>query len=61
MNVRAAVQPPPVGLVSVPCGVMLHEFCPKHVALTTLPLPGSAPTQVPAANGPAGHAPVGLP
>ena len=61
MKVVAAPQAPPVGAVSVPCGRMLHVLRPRHVVLTVLPLAGSAPTQVPAAKGPDGHKPDGLP
>ena len=61
MNVREKPQPPAVGAASTAWGVMLHELNPKHVALTTLPLPGSGPAHVPTAKGPDGHAPVGLP
>ena len=60
MNVRVAQAPP--GDVSVPCGVMLHEFTPRQVVLTMLPLPGSAPLHEPtAAKGPSGQLPVGPP
>ena len=62
MNVREPPQPPAVGAVSTDWGVMLHELNPRHVVLTTLPLPGSVPTHVPAAKGPlVAQAPVGLP
>ena len=61
IKVVAAPQAPPVGAVSTVPGRMLHVLSPRQVVLTTLPLPGSAPTQVPAAKGPDGHAPVGLP
>ena len=53
-------QPPPADCVSTPLGVMEHEFCPKHVALTTASLV-AAPGHEPTANGPDGHDPVGLP
>ena len=53
-------QPPPADCVSAPLGVMEHEFCPKHVALTTASLV-AAPGHEPTANGPDGHDPVGLP
>ena len=54
-------QPQPVQLCAscVP-GTMEHELRPRHDALTTAPLP-AAPKHVPCANGPDGHAPVGLP
>jgi hypothetical protein len=54
-------QPQPVQLCAscVPA-TMEQEFCPRHDALTTAPLP-AAPKHVPCANGPDGHAPVGLP
>ena len=61
MKVVAALQAPLVGAVSVPDGRMLQVLSPRHVVLTMLPLPGSAPTQEPRAKGPVGHAPVGLP
>ena len=63
MNAREPPQPPVVGGASTGAlpGVMLHEFLPRHVVLTMAPLPGSLPTQKPAAKGPPGHAPVGLP
>jgi hypothetical protein len=53
-------QPPPADVASAPLGVMEHEFCPKHVALTTASLV-AAPGHEPTANGPDGHDPVGLP
>ena len=59
MKVRVAVQPP--GDVKKPCGVMLHEFKPRQVELTRMPLAGSTAVQVLAVKGPDGHAPVGLP
>jgi len=54
-------QPQPVQLCAscVPA-TMEHELRPRHDALTTAPLP-AAPKHVPCANGPDGHAPVGLP
>jgi hypothetical protein len=51
--------PPPPDVVSV-LGTMEHEFRPRHVAFTDAPLL-AAPAHVPSANGPDGHAPVGLP
>ena len=61
MKVVAAPQAPPVGAVSCVPGRMPHELAPRQEVLTTLPLAGSAPTQLPVAKGPDGHAPVGLP
>ena len=61
MKVVAAPQAPPVGAVSCVFGRMPHELSPKQDALTTLPLFGSAPTQVPTAKGPDGQLPDGLP
>jgi len=52
-------QPVQLGASCVPA-TMEQEFCPRHDALTTAPLP-AAPKHVPCANGPDGHAPVGLP
>ena len=52
--------PQPPDTVSAVLGVMEHEFWPRHVALTTAPLL-AAPGHDPSANGPDGHAPVGLP
>ena len=60
MNVRD-VQKPELGAVSMVLGVMLHVFCLRQVVLTATPLAGSAPTQTPAAKGPVGQEPVGLP
>jgi len=51
--------PPPPDVVSV-LGTMEHEFWPRHDAFTDAPL-AAAPAHVPSANGPDGHAPVGLP
>ena len=51
--------PPPPDVVSV-LGTMEHEFWPRHDAFTDAPLL-AAPAHVPSANGPDGHAPVGLP
>jgi hypothetical protein len=61
MYVVAAPHAPPVGAVSCEPGRMPHEFTPRQDVLATLPLAGSAPTQVPTAKGPDGQAPVGLP
>ena len=52
--------PQPPDTVSAVLGVMEHEFWPRHVALTTASLV-AAPGHDPSANGPDGHAPVGLP
>ena len=52
--------PQPPDAVSAVLGVMEHEFWPRHVALTTASLL-AAPGHDPSANGPDGHAPVGLP
>ena len=52
--------PQPPDTVSAVLGVMEHEFWPRHVELTMAPLP-AAPGHDPSANGPDGHAPVGLP
>ena len=56
----APVAPQPPDTDSAVLGVMEHEFWPRHVALTTAPLL-AAPGHDPSANGPDGHAPVGLP
>ena len=52
--------PQPPDAVSAVLGVMEHEFWPRHVAFTTASLV-AAPGHDPSANGPDGHAPVGLP
>ena len=52
--------PQPPDTVSAVLGVMEHEFWPRHVALTTATFV-AAPGHDPRANGPDGHAPVGLP
>ena len=59
MKVRVAVQPP--GDVRKPCGVTLHEFKPRQVELTRIPLAGSTAVQVLAVKGPDGHDPDGFP
>jgi hypothetical protein len=60
MKVVAPPQPPPPDCVSTVAARMEHEFRPRHVELTMAPLP-AAPGHDPSANGPDGHAPVGLP
>jgi hypothetical protein len=61
MYVVAAAHAPPDGAVSCDPGRMPHELRPRHDVFATTPLAGSAPTHVPAAKGPDGQAPVGLP
>jgi hypothetical protein len=52
-------QPVQLGASCVPA-TMEHELRPRHDVLTIAPLP-AAPKHGPCANGPDGHAPVGLP